>query len=552
MTHVTTEHGTLDGAVEDGLHVFRAVPYAAPPFGPRRFLPPRPPEKWDGVRDATRAGVIAPQPVTPDDPLAPLFAPTAATPMGEDCLTLEVWTPDPGAAGLPVVVHIHGGGYLSGSGSFAGYSGRAFARDGVVHVGINYRVGIDGFLHLGDGHDNLGLRDQQAALEWVRRNIAAFGGDPDRVTILGQSGGAVSVMSQLTMPGSRGLFARAVAQSGCSMASVDADEATRVTRMAARRLGVPATPEGFASVSLERPAATAQWLMVRFVLGFARGDARSLLLSPFRAVHGTELLPSSPVDAAAASDVPLLAGTVRNETVGFIDALRAIPVLGALALRGLRRTVGLDRALADAYRTGRGLTDRVGLAEAAWSDWGFRIPTIRLVEARTAPSWLYEFRWESTAGRPGLSSFHGVEIPFTRDDLALVEQLPPGDPRAVRGRARRPGHLHARGVGGLRDHRRSRLARLRHRQAVDDVLRHDARGGRRRRRCRTRGVAGAPLTGPLWTVRGGGSACVTGGTVAGGIVREAVSEQDCRCRRSVGTSTSRGPIPCARAHCPWR
>lgn len=425
MTHVSTEHGTLDGAVEDGLHVFRAVPYAAPPFGPRRFLPPQPPEKWDGVRDATRAGVIAPQPITPDDPLAPVLAPTADTPMGEDCLTLEVWTPDPGAAGLPVVVHIHGGGYLTGSGSFAGYSGRTFARDGVVHVGVNYRLGIDGFLHLGDGHDNLGLRDQQFALEWVRRNIAAFGGDPDRVTILGQSGGAVSVMFQLAMPGSRGLFSRAIAQSGCSMASVDADEAARVTRMAARRLGVAATPEGFASVSLERTAATSQWLMVRFLLGFARGDARSLLLSPFRAVHGTELLPTSPLTAAADSDVPLLTGTVRNETVNFVAALRGFPVIGALALRGLRRTVGLDRAMVDAYRTGeRHLTDRVELAEAAWSDWGFRIPTIRLVEERTAPSWLYEFRWEPSTARRGQSSFHGIEIPFTRDELALVDRLP--------------------------------------------------------------------------------------------------------------------------------
>jgi carboxylesterase type B len=151
-----------------------------------------------------------------------------------------------------------------------------------------------------------------------------------------------------------------------------------------------------------------------------------LLLSPFRAVHGTDLLPTSPLDAAAGSDVPLLAGTVRNETVDFVAALRGLPVVGSLALRGLRRTVGLDRTLLDAYRTGgRDLSGRVELAEAAWTDWGFRIPTIRLVEARKAPSWLYEFRWEPSTARRGQSSFHGIEIPFTRDDLAVVDQLPP-------------------------------------------------------------------------------------------------------------------------------
>jgi carboxylesterase type B len=287
-------------------------------------------------------------------------------------------------------------------------------------------VGVDGFLYFGEGHDNLGLRDQQAALEWVRRNIAAFGGDPDRVTIMGQSGGAVSVMFQLAMPGSRDLFSRAIAQSGCSMAGVDADEAARVTRMAARRLRVPATPEGFAGVSLERTAATAQWLAVRYILGFVRGDARSLLLSPFRAVHGTDLLPAPPLDVAAGSDKPLLAGTVRNETVEFVAAIRELPVLGSLAVRGLRRTVGLDRPMREAYRTGgRDLSDGTELAEAAWTDWGFRIPTIRLVEARKAPSWLYEFRWEPSTRPRGRSSFHGIEIPFTRDDLGVVDQLPP-------------------------------------------------------------------------------------------------------------------------------
>ncbi|MET0886398.1 MAG: carboxylesterase family protein, partial [Mycetocola sp.] len=176
---VRVESGVLCGATHEGLHVFRGIPYAAPPFGANRFQQPVRPESWDGVRHATRSGVAAPQPATaPRDPWAPMYAPTNT---GEDCLTLDVWTPELGATGLPVVVHIHGGGYMTGAGSLPLYSGRAFARDGIVHVSINYRLGIEGFLYLGDEHDSLGLRDQIAALEWVQRNIAAFGGNPDRV-----------------------------------------------------------------------------------------------------------------------------------------------------------------------------------------------------------------------------------------------------------------------------------------------------------------------------------------------------------------------------------
>src|SRR4051795_4741529 len=210
-TIVRTRHGALQGRTADGVTAFKGVPYAAAPFGPRRFAGPEPSPSWDGVRDALAFGPTAPHPG-----YAPPYADLLPDPVlpGEDCLNLNVWTPDAGAAGLPVMVWIHGGAFVNGSGAVPTYDGSAFARDGVVLVTINYRLGVDGFLQFpDDGPANRGLLDQVAALRWVQDNIAAFGGDPARVTVGGESAGAMSVGCLLAMPSAEGLFAQAVLQS---------------------------------------------------------------------------------------------------------------------------------------------------------------------------------------------------------------------------------------------------------------------------------------------------------------------------------------------------
>ena len=217
---------------------FLGIPYAAPPFGPNRMLPPQPVPAWAGERDATAFGPTVPKGDYPPQ-YVPLF-PEVVIP-GEDCLNLNVWTPAAGASGLPVLVWIHGGSFMNGSGSVGAYDGTAFARDGVVCVTINYRLAAEGFLFLGDGIANLGLLDQLAALRWVQDNIAAFGGDPGRVTVAGESAGAMSVTTLLSMPLAAGLFGQAIAQSGAGAHTLTADEGRMVSGYLAEALGVPPT-----------------------------------------------------------------------------------------------------------------------------------------------------------------------------------------------------------------------------------------------------------------------------------------------------------------------
>lgn len=426
---VQTEGGAVSGYADRGCQVFRGIPFAAAPFGENRFRYPQPVEPWDGVRDGSVRGVGAPQPDAEGDPLNAYFNPDV---QGEDCLNLEIWTPDVTATGLPVMVWIHGGGYMTGSGSAPAHSGYSFARDGVVHVGINYRVGIEGFTYLGEGTDNLGLRDQVAALQWIQRNIATFGGDPSQVTIFGQSGGAVAVMQLLAMPASEGLFARAISMSGSSLGSVTTDDALEVTAKISELLGVPADRDSFAAVPVDQMVATTFAMGMDFFAGAERWGARSLMVSPYRAVHGTPSLPEPVLEAAARSTVPLLAGTATNEATGFLEllgVLGGIPETVATTLLGM---LGADDTAQAAYRS-RAATSDVHLVEAAWTDWAFRIPTFRLAERRTAPTWLYQFTWESPAYPAGLGANHALDVPFMRDDVATLRAIGPVGEQLVAG-----------------------------------------------------------------------------------------------------------------------
>jgi para-nitrobenzyl esterase len=420
---VTTRQGQVRGKVTDGVAAFKGIPYAAPPFGPNRFQRPRPPQSWDGVYDALDYGRIAPQP-----PYARPFDRLMGDEghPGEDCLNLNVWTPDPSGGGLPVMVWIHGGAFVRGSGALPTYDGSRFARDGVVCVTINYRLGADGFLYLGDGIANRGLLDQIAALAWVQENIQAFGGDPGMVTIFGESAGAFSVTTLLSMPRARGLFQRAIAQSGAGHHTSSVATAQLVGRNLADKLGVAPTMAAIAAVPLARlieaQAELGQELAARpDQVRWGEVAANGMIFEP---VVDGEVVPGRPIErivAGASADIDLMVGTTTEEWRFFLVPTGAIDRVTEDRLLTTARVMGLDVEQAlPAYRSSRPQATPGDLLSALVTDWFFRIPAIRLAEAHTkngGSPYMYEFAWRSPLFDGRFGAGHAVEIGFVFDNL---------------------------------------------------------------------------------------------------------------------------------------
>ncbi|MEU6625980.1 carboxylesterase/lipase family protein [Streptomyces litmocidini] len=412
MTVCRTRQGEVRGRTSpDGVTRFLGIPYAAPPFGARRFRAPAPPEPWAGVRDATAHG-----PTAPHAPYAPPFdtlIPESAVP-GDDCLNLNVWTPapEPGAA-LPVMVWLHGGAFTNGSGSASGYDGSAFARDGVVCVTLNYRLGADGFLHLPGRPDDRGLLDQIAALRWVRENIASFGGDPDRVTVFGESAGAMSIGALLTTEAARGLFHRAILQSGACHHFLRPSSARLVAARLAEKLGIEPTPEAFEAVPMEEllPAQAALRAEVTADPDPARWGEAALNIMPFEPVRPGLALPGPDCG------VDLMIGSNREEYRLFLVPTERLHVFPESSLRAMTAAYGLDPAGAlPVYRAARPDATPGELLDAVATDWFYRIPAVRLAEA-VPGSYLYEFAWRSPRFDGTLGACHALELPFVFDRL---------------------------------------------------------------------------------------------------------------------------------------
>ncbi|MDE3723892.1 carboxylesterase family protein [Nocardiopsis sp. N85] len=433
--------GALRGTAEGGIVRHLGVPYAAPPVGEHRFAPPASRDPWEGVRDATAHGPGAPQ-APYEGPIGEILP--SVDHVGDDFLHVNVWAPEHAEPGsLPVLLWFHGGALVRGANALSAYDGTAFARDGVVFVSANYRLGSEGFSVLEGAPLNLGLADQLAALRWVRREIGAFGGDPERITVAGQSAGASTTAALVAHPEGGRLMRRAILQSG-PLSAVAPDKAGRVSRLIAEDLGIPATRDAFADTSPKELVAAQHRAM-------ATGNPLVGGPSFALAVDG-DLVPRSPYDAlrtGAADHLDLMMGTTVEEHRLWLAPTGADSDLGwpLLALGSLRFGVGpatLRRLRGRRPDMGTGM-----LAGAMIGEVVLERPIRRVARARAArgvDSHVYGFAWRSRVA--GLGAAHCMELPFVFDRLGTPGALAMTGPDAPAELAAR---THRAWVGFVRD-----------------------------------------------------------------------------------------------------
>ena len=407
-----TRYGSVSGLVKDGIVRFNGIPYARPPVGRLRWRAPEPPEAWTGTRDCTRFGAIAPQ---IQGAAEGLLGGTAGE-KSEDCLYLNIWSPGLDHARRPVMVWIHGGAFVTGAGSVGTYNGKHLARRGdVVIVTITYRLGAFGFLNLADasqgalpGHGTEGLADQVAALRWVKENIEAFGGDPDNVTIFGESAGGMSVGALLAAPQAKGLFHKAIAQSGAADIGRAKDKSASIARLLLEKMDL--TEADWAKL------ADAPWEAILDAQKELLAEPRKTGSLPFSPTIDGAFLPERAIQGVrggSAANVPLMTGTTRDEWKLFTATAAKLRLMDEAKLR--RYTAGLvGDAQADAVLAAYEGGSPFDRWNAVMTDHSFAQPAVRLVEAQAphAPTYLYRFDWASTFLRGVLGSCHALELGF--------------------------------------------------------------------------------------------------------------------------------------------
>jgi para-nitrobenzyl esterase len=421
---VETTSGRVRGLFFQGVNTFRGIPYGASTAGPNRFLPPRKPQPWPGVRDVNAMGLRAPQ--LADSRVPEWFVFDRTEPQGEDCLVLNVFTPSVNdGRKRPVMVWLHGGGFVAGSSGFTVYEGQNLTsiRD-VVLVHLNHRLNLFGFLYLGDlGGDryadgNAGMLDIVAALEWIRDNIANFGGDPANVTVFGQSGGGRKVSTLLGMPAAKGLFHRAIAMSGTQLRGISRDQATATASrlLAALNLG-PARLDALHDLPMRR---------LRALQNGAGGQAFA-----WGPVVDGRTLPAHPFDPAASphgADVPLLIGSTETEAT-WNESQIYDPLTDEELREDVGKALSCDAAGADrviaAYRHGRPGAGNLDLyliiaSDASETRIGTDTQADRKAAQRRAPVYKYYFRWYSPVRGGVLRAMHTMDIPFVFENYEMA------------------------------------------------------------------------------------------------------------------------------------
>ncbi|MDT0613816.1 carboxylesterase/lipase family protein [Streptomyces lancefieldiae] len=411
---VRTVAGAVRGRTEDGLTVFRGIPFAEPPVGPARFAAPRPVRAWDGVREAHAFGPPPPQDLGIAGTTGVLDAP-----VGDDWLTANVWTPAPDpAARRPVMVWIYGGAYKLGHAGSPGYDARRIAEDGdLVVVTFNYRVGMEGFARIEGAPANRGLLDQVAALEWVRDNIAAFGGDPDQVTVFGESAGAGSIASLLAMDRAAGLFRRAIAQS--VPGTFFSDELARdIGTALAAEAGLRPTVADLSDVAPDQLVKAGQTLSAKMPRYVDRWGRAAPTVTPYAPVVDGEILPVTPWQALASGasrDVDLVVGHNRDEFRLFVAMAGQLGQITDERATSALRLFGPGPDGERAYRAAFPGASPGELYERVQTDWLFAMPSLHLAEAHLAGggrSHAYELTWPAPGNGGALGACHALDLPL--------------------------------------------------------------------------------------------------------------------------------------------
>jgi para-nitrobenzyl esterase len=414
----TVAQGELRGRRDGDVLLFMRVPYAADPYlAENRFQPPRPPAAWRGERDATAAGPMPPQ-------LSRAPGGGLAGAAGE--LTMNIWVPKD-ARNAPVLVWLPGGAFYRVDASEGWYDGSGFARRGIVVVAVNYRVGIDGFMAVDGAPPNRGLLDQVAALQWVQKNIAAFGGNAGDVTLAGQSAGAQSVMLLMGMPAAQGLFHKAIAQSP-PQSHFTPDQARRIAQATAEVLKVQPTAQGLAAVPLPALIAATETMIGELRNPAKWGDIGGR--APYLPVVDGSVLAAPPMAALtrhAKRELPLLIGSTDEEARLYLVPSGAIDRITAPALAAALQRARLPAEAEAVYRQVRPEASPGDMMAAFESDHTFRIPSLRFAENRVAagaPVWVYQFAWPSPGFGGRLGAAHVVDVPFAFDTLATAQARP--------------------------------------------------------------------------------------------------------------------------------
>ncbi|NIB45230.1 carboxylesterase/lipase family protein [Pseudomaricurvus alkylphenolicus] len=435
MTRVVeTQYGKVAGIEDSGISIFKGIPYAQALAGENLFMPPQPPKPWEGELSADKFGATVPQ-VKTQGYFGDLCSPKY--PAGDDCLNLNIYTPDTEAEGLPVFVWIHGGGYFMGCSSDEVYNGSSFAANGIVTVTINYRLGALGYMYLGDyfpdlkESDNLGHQDQIAALQWVRDNIQAFGGNPNNVTIGGESAGGMAVATLMAIPEAKGLFRRAIPQSQALPNSFSKEDASKITALMMEKLELKAgDTRALKSLEIDRIVQAQQELQDDMldpenVDKFDKyGIKRAAGLMAFLPVHGTDSLPLTPqvaIDNGASKDVDVMVGYTKDESSLFLVDADSSFMNPEMAKNALQLVLG-DNApsIFELYKSKYADLDDLQFCIQTETDKMFSAIAYLFAENQAKNNkniWMYRFDWETPQMGGKLGAHHFLEVPFTFNRL---------------------------------------------------------------------------------------------------------------------------------------